>query len=833
MQDRYRRAPADRPGSGHGGRVRRPVRYIAAGIGTGILLGAMPTGAYGLAAVQTPPPPVETLTLSPLWQAARASYDAVAPSGSASLVTTVQIRAWARSASATPDLLTALDVPLEMRGQFDGVYPAADATFLADMASADPGPVARAVLVGLLGLGLGPAPQNLDAVAPVLFPGPHGLERLVENANLVGPYQTALPGLLQAYGLAGQAGIAYVRRHPGAAVLIEALAGTVQTATQAKALWSALPTSADQMAFLTAFPYMPPPGVLTLERTARPYPEEVLLEEQYQPGTPNPSARSLRPVLAHLNRLANRYGVPHTAVGVPEPVMAAAVAEDPGGYLARSTKAYAKVRHAAYFGLERCDGSYTCWPYSYGRVQYDPTRGVKNWPGFLAAYGRAPGADDGAYRLGRDEELLGHDAQAVETFNKGLSLPDGGGIAYDLAAREVWVLDTQMTPQALSSFYQSLGKGQEPLRLRVLYSLGVDELRDGAYTDATRTLTTVADAIGSRSLALLPYPNAGPWPFAAAVRIQALQAADLAGLQRKLKAAKTPALRASLDYDMAAFMYHRTLLFYNNLWGGSAQTYSFLGYQPPVVTASFIRYEESENNFVQAADRFRALQASWVSPVIRARALFSYGMALYDLSGYGPYAQVLYTPSVLASDTARAFGTFAQTYPGSPLAPEALTLQAAFTRDRGLLKTLVSRYGGTPQGADAKKDLSQNPWPSEPDATVGSTVATSEIYQNTPGVPKDVLTWAAGPGPVVATRTVGPVTYIRVRPNVIPSGQWPVLNWVTDAGPGRIRVSWGTGDLAVGVAHPVVLFPTFSLSVLPGRDKVVATTHVHSGLSAQ
>lgn len=798
---------------------------MAAGAGAVLVIGTALGGAYVWARTPAAPAPVETVAPGgPLWRAAEASYRAVAPSGSASLVMTAAIRRWARSPGAVADLLDAFDVPLEDIGHFQnyagvGSVPASDAALLANMAAADPGPTARSVLVGLLALG--DPPKNLGPAAKALFPGPSGLSVLLGDLAPSGPYLAAVPTLLRDYGLSGPAGIAYVRAHPADTALTTALADTTTTAPSAKALWSVLKTSAGQLAFLAAFPYTEPPAAPTLMRTARPYPEEVLLEAQYEAESQSHPTASLRPVLADLNRIVNRYGFVRTATGVPLAVMTAAVQEDPSGYLARSVRAYAQVRHAPYFGLERCHGSYACWPYSYGRVQYDPTRGIREWPTFLKAYAQAPGANDGAYRLGRDEELLGQYASAVQTFNRGLSLPSGG-TAYDLAAREVWVLDTEMSPAELTSMAASLPANDKVLRLRVLYTLGVDELRAGDYSGASATLQGVANAIGSGTL--VPDASGQSWPFAVAVRIQALQASELATLSQDARSARTAASRATYEYDIAAFMYHRTLLFYNQLWAGSEQSYGFLGYQPPVADASFVRYEEGENNFVQAAARFQALANSAAVPAsIRARALFSYGMSLYDLEGYGADASVLASPSVLANRIARAFGTFARTYPGSPLAPGALTLEAAFTQDRGLLKTLVQRYGSTPAGRDAKTDLVQKNWPATQPTTVGDLLAARQIDTTTPGVPARVLAWAAAPGPVVAVRVVGPVTYIRVRPTTLSPGQWPQIDEVIDAGLGRIQVVWTTGPLNVGVAKPAPLFHGFALTEVIGRETLASS----------
>jgi hypothetical protein len=295
---------------------------------------------------------VETLQTSTLWQAAEASYAAEAPGGSPFLVHTSAIRRWAKSPTANTDLLTAFDMPLEALGHFTWApYSEVEAAFVANMAASHPGPVARAVLTGLIALGHDPS--NLPVVAETLFPGPAGLNRLIADAHFYGTFQGALPGLLKAYGLSGSAGVSYATHHPEDTALISALASTAITAQKAERLRSVLPRAADQMAFLAAFPYWGPPGTVTLERTATPYAKEVLLEDQYQSESSSHSASAMRPVLVELNRLANRYGIGRTQVGVHLSVLTAALNEDPSGFLARSVAAYVRVRHAPYFGLQR------------------------------------------------------------------------------------------------------------------------------------------------------------------------------------------------------------------------------------------------------------------------------------------------------------------------------------------------------------------------------------------------------------------------------------------------------------------------------------------------
>ena len=67
------------------------------------------------------------------------------------------------------------------------------------------------------------------------------------------------------------------------------------------------------------------------------------------------------------------------------------------------------------------------------------------------------------------------------------------------------------------------------------------------------------------------------------------------------------------------------------------------------------------------------------------------------------------------------------------------------------------------------------------------------------------------------------MTYIRVKPPELSPGVWPILASVTDAGVGKLTVTWTTGHLAVGVAHPVVLFRTFALIEVTGRETVANT----------
>ena len=195
------------------GHERRGVAYGVAGLAAGVLLGTLPTGAYGMAQAPAVPVPVETLQTSTLWQAAEASYAAEAPGGSPFLVHTSAIRRWAKSPTANTDLLTAFDMPLEALGHFTWApYPEVEAAFVANMAASHPGPVARAVLTGLIALGHDP--RNLPVVAETLFPGPEGLNRLIADAHFYGTFQGALPGLLKAYGLSGSAGVSYATHHP-------------------------------------------------------------------------------------------------------------------------------------------------------------------------------------------------------------------------------------------------------------------------------------------------------------------------------------------------------------------------------------------------------------------------------------------------------------------------------------------------------------------------------------------------------------------------------------------------------------------------------------------
>ncbi len=369
----------------------------------------------------------------------------------------------------------------------------------------------------------------------------------------------------------------------------------------------------------------------------------------------------------------------------------------------------------------------------------------------------------------------------------------------------------------------------EGLALQVRYSLGVDLLRRGEYAEAATDLARVARAIGATSLVLLP--QSGSWPFAAAVRVQAAQAETLATLDAKLRRARGVAARATAQYDLGAYMYHRTLLFYNMLWAGQFGSMPWLGDQPFTPTPRFIAFERSENNFLQAASRFRALSEKAQAPAsVRALALFSYAMCLDNLQGYNTAVATVWPQASLNAATARAFATFAARDPESPLAPEALTLEAAFTSSRAVLARLVARYGGTAAGIDAKGDLHQRNWPTEPPPSVG-VMPWRIVWSTTPGVPASIRRWAAAPGAVLARQSVDGFTYIRVRPRAVPPGKYPEVTEITEVRPGLASVSWGLGPVAVGDARPLILTHGYALVVVAGSVRVEAGPPPYAGVS--
>jgi|GEM_PF-4466706 len=788
-------------------------RYAVAGL----TLFALAVGALGAGALAAPPAsssPTETIAFGPLWQAARQAE--TSPAG-ADALRLPALRRWAKSPEADRDLLTATEMSIERNGRFTQTVLGPGITaFLVDAAAARGDAVARAILVSLVAQGVRAA--DLPRAALRLFPGPSGLEALLPSP-VDDEYNPEAAALITAYGLGGAAGLAYVRAHPADVNIIAAMAGArSQDHAAMLQLWHALPTPAAQLALVTAQPYVSGTDATAMLPDATPAAAQVLDMDALQAlpyGAPAAKARGL---VAAIARSTDRIGVVHTQYGMSAPLTQAIALADPHGLVARSIAAYDQVRGEPYFGLARCHGNYSCWPYVYGAAQYRPSHGVAAWPGFLRAFADAPGANDAAYRLGRDEELRGQYAQAVLEFVRAQSLPDGD-MAWAAGQREVWVLDTEMTARSLAAMLR------DPLpadvRLAVRYSLGVDQMRAGDYAAAQATLDAVAAAVGTRSL--VPLPGDPSWPFAAAVRVQAMEAGDLARLERAVTSAPTTQVRATARYALAAYLYHRTLVFYNQLWGGTLGSYPFEGNQPFAPTASTVAFVEGENNFVQAGRRFSALAADPATPAaIRSRALFSYGMCLYSLESYNASASVLWPSATLRQAVADVFTAFGNRYPQSPLAPEALTLRAAFTSSRDVLRLLWHRYPHSAQGADAGADLVQKAWPTLPPAPTGVMPATA-ILATTVGVPAAVRAWAASPGPAVAARVVGASTYIRVRPAHLRYGPYPTVVTVLEVAPGQVTVMYGTGPAAVGVARPVPLTRGYALVRVHGAVRVAGS----------
>lgn len=445
-----------------------------------------------------------------------------------------------------------------------------------------------------------------------------------------------------------------------------------------------------------------------------------------------------------------------------------------------------------------------------------------------------PGADDAAYRLGRVEELSGRFADAVVTMDRAVQLPDGD-MSYWAATREAYILDDEMTPAQLEAMAHN-PRVDALLRQRAAYSWAVDLMRLGQYRKAALLLRAVQQTEQGRALSPLDEPTGAfsGWPFAAALTIQASQAEALAQLEAAVETARTSTAKAAAQYNEAAYIYHRTLLFYNYLWGGTRSASYPYDTSADLGGPQTFAYVAGMNNYLQAARQFEAMAKEAGGPApIREKALFSYGMSLYHLNAYGPDVDGIFSPSDLAQTTAQVFAAFVRQYPQDPLAPEALTLEAAFTGRRQLLEELVTTYSATAQGEDAKADLEQRPWPANPIQTVGMPLLDQEILVGTPGVPGSVLGWAKGPGPQVATKVIGNVTYVRIKPAHVRPGEYPSVTSVTDAGPRTLSLGWGTGPLAIGVARPVPLYHAFALIRLSGDYRIVHAVRAPSPVPAQ
>ncbi|HHV57473.1 MAG TPA: hypothetical protein GXX50_06890 [Firmicutes bacterium] len=381
-------------------------------------------------------------------------------------------------------------------------------------------------------------------------------------------------------------------------------------------------------------------------------------------------------------------------------------ADYPASYLARGFAAYEKVRGRPYFVLDFWDPNTPGpWPFKYGDTQYDPAREIPGWHEFLRDFSRHPGADDAAYRLARCYEIEGKWGEALTWYARALTLPDGD-MDFDARGRLFFVLDARIPAAALRELPLRSDVAPE-LGPLAAYTLAVRELQAERYREAAAGLAEFLKKYGPENpsapktaLALLPD---GRYPFWQRVKEQQEQAARLADL------AARPGDPEAL-YALGAAVYHNELTYYNHLWAGERQGFNWVGHinelWPEVPERE--EYLEGLMNFWHARRYFQAAErAPQASPDLKAKALYSQGLALGNILEWGQEATATFDQKALKQELIATFQRFVATYPASSLADDALFALWAYTQDRTYLERLVAAYPDGDRAGAAKKLLGQ------------------------------------------------------------------------------------------------------------------------------
>lgn len=432
-------------------------------------------------------------------------------------------------------------------------------------------------------------------------------------------------------------------------------------------------------------------------------------------------------------------------------LMKALVEDQPAGFLARGVRAYEAVRGAPYWweargpepGVsEAFPGGSTQPPDAtvlYGAGAYAPEREAVGWTSFLAAYHRHPAADDAAYRLGRSHELLAarfapgrservaHLLAAAWAYLAALELPDGD-MAWDARNRLIYLLDAVARPEDLQRMTARLEGGASPeaglverfvrpqlgrdLAVAAQYALALRHLRAGEYEAAAQGLAAVLAAL----------PEEGPWdPLAlrtsqtqAAVERQQATAQQLAELRAGREGRGAEAAAAA--YQEAALIYRDPHLFALALWHGQRAQYLAFGHLFEAAAheldgAILAEDAAGQITYIRALALFEELLAAQPPEPWRERALFSKGMSLYHLLHYGQEVEAWRPRPALTQELVATFRTFADEYPASPWADDALLMVGVYGEEPRVLQALIERYPDGDKRPIAEALLEEKPHP--------------------------------------------------------------------------------------------------------------------------
>ncbi|HAU30998.1 MAG: hypothetical protein XD78_0905 [Desulfotomaculum sp. 46_296] len=449
----------------------------------------------------------------------------------------------------------------------------------------------------------------------------------------------------------------------------------------------------------------------------------------------------------------------------------------PQSYLGSGIKAYEEVRGQSYFEIDRPEEQYDAvWISSYGDEEYNPDREIPGWEKFLVEFPRHPATDDAAYRLARCYEIKGRFADAVKTLQKARFLPDGD-MNYAAGGRLVYILDVKMTYDQLKAL--SLNKLERPLNAYVDYSLAVKEIRRDDFQQASSSLEEFlkqkADPAGKYVFPFDLY-NVDKYDFRGAVEKQLADAKKLNGLKSQWEASKAPVD----SYNLAAAIYHNEMLYYNHLWAGERQYYNWLGYindtgygHAPAEMADFAREMINYNHSLPYFQRVDQDQSS--APELKARALYSTGLCYIGLDEWGNDASFAFNPMEIREKVISTYQQFAERYPDSTMADDALLALGAYTGDAAYLQKLIKEYPASDVMEKAKNLIEDMKSPYyTPVSQYGWSVPFKFLSPNDESIPQEIKNWASANIPLSYTgsKTSGKWSYL-----LIAAGQKPTAGY--------------------------------------------------------
>lgn len=501
-------------------------------------------------------------------------------------------------------------------------------------------------------------------------------------------------------------------------------------------------------------------------------------------------------------------------------------------YLARGIRAYEEVRGEPYFELDRREKYAGKWPvYFHGDDQYNPDIEIPGWEKFLSRFPGHPETDDAAYRLARCYEIEGRWAEALNTLQKALSLPDGD-IRYHAAGRTIYILDVRMTHDQLKELpRQTLAPSLHPL---LDYTLAVREIRRDNYREAALALAEFLKTYSESETRDLPpierLHTAREYDFQGAVEKQLSRLNELAVLKEQWEKSRDP----ERLYALAAAVYHDQTLYYNHLWAGHRQWYNWLGYindtangRAPEEMAAFalemINYSHSLGYFQ------RVYEDPAASPELKAKALYSTGLSYIGIDQWGQDAWFGFSRTGVKQKVISVYQQFLKEYPDSSLLDGALLALGAYTGEAGYLEKIIRDYPGGEMAEKAQELLEEikSPHYSPGGGLYGSPAPfkiLSGANQVDPELPEEVKKWAVSSSrnQSAGSMTYGEWTYILIATGERPTAGYEVeiIN-ISDNGSGQLNVRYRVTGPKPGQAAAQVITRPHILARIPASNSVV------------